>query len=182
MNAQEILRYLEELGEELARRRAPTPTRIMLIGGAVMLNLIGNRDSTEDIDYFPLDIPNPKDFARAARTIHRQHRLPRNWINDVASTILGEIGPAPTPQLWRTTGNGALEIYIPPLDFILALKTFADRPKDLNDIAALLSTLNITSRTQLQAILNRYIYLRYQIEYRSTASIARITRDFHLRE
>jgi hypothetical protein len=182
MNAQEILNYLEELGEELARRRAPAPTRIMLIGGAVMLSLVRNRNSTEDIDYFPIEIPDTKTFATAARKISRQHHLPRNWINDVASTILGEIGPAPTPQLWRTTGNGTLEIYIPPLDFILALKTFADRPKDLNDIAALLSTLNITSRAQLQSILNRYIYLRYQIEYRSAASVARITRDFHLRE
>jgi hypothetical protein len=180
MNAQEILNYLEELGEELARRRAPVPTRIMLIGGAIMLSLIGNREYTEDIDYFPLEVPNAKAFTAATRAISRQHHIRRDWINDVASTILGEIGPRPTPQLWRVTGGGALEIYVPPLDFILALKIFADRPKDLQDIAALLRVLNVTTRAQLQAIINRYIYLRWQIEYRSAASIARLSQQFNL--
>jgi hypothetical protein len=181
MKPREIERYLEELGEELARRRTSAPTRIMLIGGAYMLLLLGNRNFTEDIDYFALAIPDAKKLANAARAISRRHHLPRNWINDVAHSLLAEIGKTPTPQLWATFGNGALEVYVPPLDFILALKVFADRPKDAGDIEALIHTLRITTRQQLQAIVNRYILIRWQIEYHSAASIERIAQRFDLR-
>jgi hypothetical protein len=69
-----------------------------------------------------------------------------------------------------------LEIYFPPLDFILAMKLFADRDKDLTDIEALLQALGIITRQQLQSIVDKYVYPRWQAEYRTHITIDRLSR------
>jgi hypothetical protein len=57
--------------------------------------------------------------------------------------------------LWRT--YGPLEVYIPPSDYILALKLLAGRTKDQDDIEALCQQLGIRTRQQGQQIVDRYI-------------------------
>ena len=48
MDRRDIERYLRMLGEELIMQQRHG--RILLVGGAVMLLVIGNRNSTRDID------------------------------------------------------------------------------------------------------------------------------------
>jgi hypothetical protein len=67
-------------------------------------------------------------------------------------------------ELWAV--YGMLEVYRPPASFMLALKLFADREKDAQDIEALIRELGIRTRRQAQDILDRYIEPRFQREYR----------------
>ncbi len=55
MEADDIERYLAELGAELKNRGIKKPVRILLIGGAYMLLLANAPRSTKDIDIFWLD-------------------------------------------------------------------------------------------------------------------------------
>ncbi len=55
MEAEDIERYLAELGTELKNRGLKKPVRILLIGGAYMLLFANAPRSTKDIDIFWLD-------------------------------------------------------------------------------------------------------------------------------
>ena len=50
-----------------------------------------------------------------------------------------------------------LEVYIPPSEYILALKLFAGRPKDRDDSIILCQQLQIRTRAQAQRLVDRYI-------------------------
>jgi hypothetical protein len=52
MEAEDIERYLAELGAELKNRGLKKPVRILLIGGAYMLLFANAPRSTKDIDIF----------------------------------------------------------------------------------------------------------------------------------
>ena len=169
LNRQDIENLLRELGNELATKFR-TPIKVMLIGGAYMILTLHNRETTQDIDIYPLNIPDSqnadkdtKKFLSVVRAIAKRHSLSKAWLNDVSFNLLGGLSPD-TMELWTT--YGMLEIYKPPADFILALKLFADRDKDEDDITALLSDLQITTREQAQAILDCYIERKFQKEYR----------------
>lgn len=169
LQEEDIKLLLQELGSEL-EKKFHTPVQLMLIGGAYMILTLHNRETTQGIDIYPLNIPDStrpdkqtKAFLTAVRAIARRHSIPRNWLNDVSFSILGGLSPH-TIEPWMT--YGMLEIYKPPTDFILALKLFADRDKDKSDIEALLQDLRIITRQQAQAILDRYIERKFQQEYR----------------
>jgi hypothetical protein len=170
LQGQEIEQFLREFGDELAKK-FHEPVRVMLIGGAYMILTQHNRRTTKDVDIFPLNIPvstqaseETKNFQAAVRAVARRHGIPKDWLNDVAFSMLGGLGPEPQLTLWQTFGM--LEIYLPPEDFILALKLFAYRDKDLSDIRALLEALQVTTREHAQAIADKYIYQRWQQEYK----------------
>lgn len=167
-----IQALLEELGNELEQKRAKEPVKILLIGGAYMLLFVRNREYTEDVDVFPLSFaistPPSKEiklFESAARAVARRYGLKRDWINTVAASMLGGLGPDPELELWTTFNM--LEVYIAKPDYILAMKLFAGRPKDMDDIAALFEHLGVETREQAQAILDAYVYPRWQKEYRT---------------
>ena len=61
----------------------------------------------------------------------------------------------PEGNLWKT--YGPLYIYAPTKEYILALKIFAGREKDIEDCKILLQQEMITTRQQAQMLLDRYI-------------------------
>src|SRR5437588_7371054 len=61
----------------------------------------------------------------------------------------------PDGNLWKTFGP--LHIYAPPQEYILALKIFAGRNKDIEDCKILLQQVKIGTRQQAQVLLDRYI-------------------------
>lgn len=80
----------------------------------------------------------------------------------VRRTALGRLETArwiislvPEGTLWRRYGK--LEVFLPPKDYILALKLLAGRRKDTSDILALCQQLEIQSQEQAQALVDRYI-------------------------
>jgi hypothetical protein len=161
MEAQDIEHYLADLGRELQQRGVQHPVRLLLVGGAYMLTQVHNRPSTNDIDVLLKEIaPSPtsplyQTFKAAARAVARRHALPGNWLNDLIGDFLRGTGTAPEGTLWRTFAS--LEVYIPQAEYILALKLFAGRPKDRDDIAVLCQQLQIRTRGQAQILVDRYI-------------------------
>jgi hypothetical protein len=172
----EIDRLLQDLGNELAASGF-TAVRVMMVGGAYMLLNIGNRATTQDIDVFPLNFAssanpdkNTKTILKAIGAVAKRNSLRRDWFNDAAFGIIGELQPpAQELTLWKT--YGALEISMPPAEFILAVKIFGYRSRDYNDVAALMEKLNIQTKEQAQQIIDRYIDRKAQEEYRTQVTL-----------
>jgi hypothetical protein len=161
MHAQEIEHYLAGLGQELQDMGVQHPMRVLLVGGAFMLTQIHNRPSTNDVDVLLKDVeysansPLYQTFKAAVREVARKHTLPTTWLNDLIGDFLRDTGTAPEGTLWRTFAM--LEVYVPPSDYMLALKLFAGRPKDRDDIHSLCQQLHIRTRKQAQRLVDRYI-------------------------
>jgi hypothetical protein len=93
MNREEIATYLRLLGEELQRRGVTG--EIIVAGGAFMLLVIQNRDTTKDIDaYFSAE---PQAICDAARVIAEREGLAPDWLND---GVNGFFYQSPPVQTW----------------------------------------------------------------------------------
>jgi hypothetical protein len=57
------------------------------------------------------------------------------------------------------------------------MKLFAGRQKDMDDIQALCQRLGIITRSQAQAVLDAYVYPRWQEEYRVALTIKQVFRQ-----
>lgn len=161
MQALDIESSLAELGQELQNLGVQQAIRILMVGGAFMLTQIHNRTLTDDIDVLLKDIDDPAAsplypiLTLAVRAIAARRQLPTTWLNDVIGDALRANSAVPEGTLWRRYGR--LEIYIPPDDYMLALKLFAGRDKDRDDLLALRSRLGIVTRQQAQALVDQYI-------------------------
>jgi hypothetical protein len=171
----EIETYLQALNRELQKRTIiKKPVRLAIVGGVYMMNFVHNRSSTKDIDVVPLDFPdtmNPdeetKAFQTAIRAVARAYHIKQNWMNDVVAAFIPKLGEPIT--LWKEYSH--LHVYAPPPDYILALKLLAGREKDAEDIEALCSMLNVETREQAQAIVDRYADKRWQQECNLQATL-----------
>lgn len=159
MTPSDIERYLRLLGEELQRREVTG--EIVLVGGAVMLLVIQNRETTKDIDaYFAT---NPQEIRDAARIVGNRENLPENWLNDA---FKGFIYTSPPTTLWLEYPG--LRIYYANPDYVLAMKAVAARPVDILDIEALAAHLGLTSARQVLDVVTRYVpaqYIKVDTEY-----------------
>jgi len=159
VDSQEIEKYLAELGAELKRRGVKKPIRIMLIGGAYMLVLERATRTTEDIDIFWLEGDAFQQLrsilSECIVTITRRYTLRPDWLNYLSQILLQNDIIIPNGKLWKQ--HGPLHIYIPPKEYMLALKIMAGRDKDIDDCAILLPQTKIKTRQQAQQLLDRYI-------------------------
>ena len=161
MEAQEIEVYLADLGQELQDLGVEEPVRILMIGGAFMLTQLHNRSTTQDVDVLLKDVDDPtvsllyQTFRTAVQAVASRNQLSITWVNDVIADFLRNIGTVPEGVLWRT--YAMLEVYIPPDEYILALKLLAGRQKDREDILALCRQLHIQIREQAQQIVDYYV-------------------------
>jgi len=161
MQAQDIVTYLAALGQELQHLGVQHPIRILLVGGAYMLTQVGNRPTTNDVDVLLKDIddtatsPLYRTFKAAVRAVANRNQIPSTWVNDVIGDFLRSTGTIPQGTLWRRFAM--LEVYIPPSDYILALKLLAGRQKDRDDIYTLSQQLKIRTLEQAQQLVDRYI-------------------------
>ncbi len=159
MEAQE----LQDIGVE-------KPVRILMIGGAFMLTQLHNRSTTQDVDVLLKDVDDPtvsplyRTFRAAVQAVASRNQLSVTWINDVIADFLRNVGTVPEGVLWRT--YAMLEVYIPPDEYILALKLLAGRQKDREDILALCRQLHIQTREQAQQIVDCYVPDR-EVQYLS---------------
>ncbi|GCE45927.1 hypothetical protein EI42_01358 [Thermosporothrix hazakensis] len=171
MESQDIERYFIALGEELERSPLQEPVRVLVVGGGYMLLIVKNRKSTEDVDVVLMDLPdttNPtpeaKAFKAAVRAVAGRFKLKRRWLNDDVAYFIRDMAPDPQATLWRKYGK--LHIYLPAKEYILALKLMVFRQKDMSDVEALLQELDVTTREQAQAIVDRFVPdPRWQEEY-----------------
>jgi hypothetical protein len=159
MEAEDIERYLAELGAELKSRGLKKPVRILLIGGAYMLLLANAPRSTKDIDIFWLDEDGLQraytPLRESVQVLKQRHDLDADWFNYLAQMLMFDEVIVPDGKLWKRFGP--LHVYAPPREYILALKIAAGRKKDLDDCAILLPKTRIRTREQAQQLLDRYI-------------------------
>ncbi len=159
MDKNDIERYLQMIGEELAAKGQKG--KILLVGGAVMILIVGNRNSTRDID------GSFEEGAQAIREavshIATRERLPADWLNDGAKEFLYSKPPV---TLWRDYPG--LEIYLPSLDYLLAMKIVAGRRQDMRDARSLIQHLRLSQSKEVIDILQKYMpqqYLTAKIQY-----------------
>lgn len=149
MNKQDIEKYLRMLGQELLHRQVTG--EILLVGGAVMLLKVQNRETTKDIDaYF---VTGQAEIIReAAQAIADREGLAQDWINDAAK---GFFYTQPSTEQWAEYPG--LRVYMPSLDYIFAMKVVAGRPQDIDDIKALAQELNLSNARDALTIVKEYI-------------------------
>lgn len=82
LSKSELIELLETLSQRLQRRR--TVARLYVIGGACMALAYGRGRSTEDIDA-RIDTGHGA-LIEAAHEIARERGLPRNWLNEQATS------------------------------------------------------------------------------------------------
>jgi hypothetical protein len=164
MERKEVEIYLQELGDELELKGSQSPVRVMIVGGVAMLFLAFNRESTEDVDVVLMDIegdsstnptPETKFFKAAVHAVAKRYQMKRTWINDDVAYFIRDMAPNPEAKLWREFKQ--LHVYLPSKEYILALKLMVYRQKDMSDIDALMSQLNVTTREQAQEIVDHFI-------------------------
>lgn len=159
MEAHDIENYLAELGAELEERGIKKPIRILIIGGAYMLILEHASRTTEDIDIFWLEGDSFQQMRSALSecvlTITRRHTLRPDWFNYLSQILMQNDIVIPHGKLWKQ--YGPLYVYMPPREYILALKIIAGRDKDLADCAILLPQTNVKTRQQARKLLDEYI-------------------------
>ena len=88
-------------------------------------------------------------------TVAQANQIDPNWLNYMTQLLMYDLVIVPEGKLWKT--YGPLYIYAPPKEYILALKIFAGREKDIEDCRILLQQEMITTRQRAQILLDRYI-------------------------
>lgn len=149
MNKGDIEHYLQLLGQELKDKN--TTGNILLLGGAVMLLEVGNRSTTQDIDA-SFEGSDASLIRKAVTIVAQQEGLAEDWLNDGAK---GFLYSQPKTVLWRHYPG--LNVYIPTLDYILAMKVVAGRPRDIEDAKALIRLLHIPDQQKLLEIIIKYV-------------------------
>ncbi len=149
MNQKDVEKYLRMVGEELQRQNQAG--EIVLLGGAVMLISVGNRNITDDVDVFLLE----RVVLRAAQIVASRQRLPEDWLNHNAYLKVRDLKEPDSYQLWKSFPG--LDVHIPCLDYVFAAKLYAAREKDKQDIVALANKLGISKQRQARKTLYYYV-------------------------
>ena len=149
MNKQEIEKYLRLLGQELLQHQVTG--EILLVGGAVMLLKVQNRETTKDIDaYFN---PEQAEIIReAAQIVANREGLASDWINDA---VKGFFYAQPPTEQWAEFPG--LRVYIPSLDYLFVMKVVAGRPQDIEDIKAIARELHLTIPQAALNMVKQYV-------------------------
>lgn len=126
-----------------------------IYGGAVMCAVHNSRQFTEDVGacYRNFDIVEP-----LIKSLADKYNLPNDWLNnnveDIKSSLI-------TEDMISMEGFKNISIRYPSAEQMLALKLYASRlsPKsDLRDAVYLAKELSVTSFSQLDNILRKFIY------------------------
>ncbi len=155
MDRAQIEQYLGFRGQKLDEMQ--TKATLVLLGGALMVTQIGNRKSTRDIDVVIAtnDRRTYQAVQKAINLVAKEKKLSSSWLNDDVTVVVDQIGKPKKPMHWKTFSN--LVVYIPELEYILALKLFSGRTQDDDDIQALALRLNIYTKAQAWSVMSLYI-------------------------
>ncbi len=148
MNREDIGKYLRMLGQELQKKQVIG--EILLVGGAVMLLEVGNREVTKDIDAY-FDPKYSSAIREATMTIASREGLPGDWLND---GVKGFFYSQPPHKRWAEYPG--LRVYVATLDYILVMKVVAGRPQDIEDAKALIQILQISDAQEVFDLIAKY--------------------------
>ena len=196
-NPQQIEQYLETLAFELGALGVATQYHLVITGGAYLI-LQHERNSTEDIDFalivgesYPIPgrviqttvqrmvvaslqstVPYATEFRQAVTNVAVAHRLPPDWMNDEAAEYYYDDAPSVDVLFWRSFGG---KLFVSP-EYVFATKIMANRPKDQDDLRLLIHKLQLRTRAQAQAILDRFVLPEGQHFYEVPKTLKRLFR------
>ncbi len=193
MNKPELETLLQELDEALvAAFPGPEPISVLVVGGACLLFTEVTTRQTKDIDVIIFDLlgtgeaslvynltPITAKIRKLIGAIGKRHGLrgdERMFLNDDCASFLLELGQGNIPETQLFRAYQKLHLYIPvDLRYILACKLMAGRQdKDFDDIATLRQKLDIQTKEQALALVNRFfpdLYLQHLYDLPQTLKI-----------
>jgi hypothetical protein len=159
-----ILEALQSLAEELVPA-TPPPVEIVIAGGAAVVLLYQARQTTRDVDAFPLTTIDPAALREAVRKVGLRHNLPEDWFNDGAKGYLHGLAPGEV-----VLERPSLIVRALAVQQLLAMKLCAWRDDiDIADARLLVSKLpgdahRIWSLVEPHLIPGRELKARYAFE------------------
>lgn len=147
MEKAEIKLYLELLNDELSAINIKG--EVCLYGGAVMCLAYNARPATKDVDAIFEPV---RHIRKAAGRIAEAHGLQKDWLNYAVKMFL-------VPHERRILFEMShLKVYIPPPEYLLAMKVLAARANtdDHHDVKLLISELKLQSAEQVLEIVKHY--------------------------
>lgn len=187
MTKEELEAGLQELDDALAQAfPGDDIIQCVVVGGACLLFLGIVERSTEDIDVIIFNLLGSAEetslifttpLATRIRKIVKKighHRFGLRgeralWWNDNCSPFLLQMSNNELPPVRLLKAYTKLHLYVPDdIRYLLALKVMAGRAnKDHDDIRCLCVALNISTRTDVQGVVNRYFpSLPLQYDYK----------------
>jgi len=118
---------------------------LYVFGGAAMALAYDSRRATRDVDalFKPHGIVHEEALAVAAEL-----GLPRWWLNEQASSY---VAPGGDPAASRVFDHPGLRVFAASPEHLPAMKAFAARPRDAEDIRQLTSVLDLHSADEVLA-------------------------------
>ena len=149
MNKDDILKYLQDLNDELLIRNVKG--ELCMVGGAVMCICFMSRISTMDVDA----IFEPKTLIyECAGIVAMKNSLPKDWLND---GVKGFLSTEKDFRSYKEMSN--LHVYVASPEYMLAMKCLSARLENANevdDIKYLLKHLEISSLEEAVGIITKY--------------------------
>ena len=110
---------------------------LYVFGGAAMALAYDSRRATRDVDalFEPHGIVHDEALAVAAEL-----GLPRWWLNEQASSY---VAPGGDPAASKVFDHPGLRVFAASPEHLLAMKAFAARPRDAEDIRQLVQVLGL---------------------------------------
>jgi predicted nucleotidyltransferase len=135
---------LRRLGERLARRGVVAD--LYVFGGAAVALAYDSRRVTRDVDalFKPHGIVQDE-----ALEVAEELGLPRWWLNEQASTY---VAPGGDPAASQVFDHPGLRVFAASPEHLLAMKAFAARPRDIEDIRQLAKALDLHSADEVLAV------------------------------
>lgn len=144
MHRDELIKYLQILGEEL--KKLELHGEIILTGGASMCLVHSARDMTKDIDA----LYEPKsEINELVEKIAQEYGLPKDWLND---SVKGFINDNAETMDFISFSNLKVSTVTP--EYLLAMKLMSSRVEgqDYNDIKFLFRELEVKTFEQAEAM------------------------------
>ena len=136
MDREQLIGLLDEVSKELQQNR--TRAQIYVIGGAAMSLAFSRDRRTEDIDA-RIDRGH-SELIKAVQRVGRRHGLVDSWVNEQATSAI----PRQKDETRRTLYESPyLTVTGASAKHLLAMKLYAGRDKDKNDISTLVNELKL---------------------------------------
>jgi predicted nucleotidyltransferase len=140
---------LREVGADLLERGITGD--IVIVGGAFMTLVLRSRDATKDVDAY-LDPRTAQAIREAAARVASRRGLPEDWLNDA---VKGYFASAPDTVRWAEYPGLRVDAVSPA--YLFAMKAFAGRPQDIEDLKALARHLGIETAREAIDIVTTYV-------------------------
>ncbi|MGL4949956.1 MAG: DUF6036 family nucleotidyltransferase [Anaeroplasmataceae bacterium] len=162
LNKEYIDRIINDLNTVLMKKNKSLT--ITIYGGSCLCLLNKFRDSTYDIDTL-------SDDNLLLEECISELKLTKDLINTEIEVFINR---NESLELYKDLGS--LKVYLPTLDYLLAMKIRASRAKDRNDIKLLLKELSVLDLKSVKELFTRY-YSPVQFNVQKTKYIINILKE-----